>query len=365
MKTHPHADTFFRRRGAILALVLLVLGFAAAPSRAASSAEEPASSASQGGLSAAETVFDFGTLVKGAKAAHTFVLHNAGKEPVTIERAEPSCGCTVADFDKTIPPGGDGEVRTQLNTAEINGMGSSAIGIFTTGKAGAALVLHLKYNVVPKLLAFPGYARWIYVQHEKQGTISQTIYSNDGADFDVVSVDSPMSAIKVSFRKATKAERKEGFAGSQWHLDATLEPDAPVGAITGYLVVHTTHPLQADLRIPVSGFVRPALFVSPQEGDYGTLHLDKPREATFHIRNFATDPIALTEARTSVPGVTAKIEPVQEGRRYRVVLRFDPKVMKPGPFAGELRITTDSEKVPSLTVHLSGTLSPPKSADSQ
>ena len=59
---------------------------------------------------------------------------------------------------------------------------------------------------------------------------------------------------------------------------------------------------------------------------------------------------------TDVPDISVKLEPVEEGRRYNVVLELDPAAMAEGPFAGKLRLTTDSEKVPTVTVDLSGNL---------
>jgi hypothetical protein len=110
------------------------------------------------------------------------------------------------------------------------------------------------------------------------------------------------------------------------------------------------------MQIPVSGFVRPALFVEPQSGELGTVELTAPKRWVFHVRRFATDPIAVTGAETDVPGISARVEPVEEGVRYDVVVELDPAAMAEGPFAGKLRLTTDNEKLPTVTVDLSGTL---------
>lgn len=372
-----HVDTPSRRASAILTLALLTLA-AGAPAWAAPQAGPqggPQTAAPLQGkaapppavqpgavppLAVEEPVHDFGTLVKGEEVTHTFVLRNTGDEPVTIVFVKPSCGCTVAEFDKVIPPGGEGKVTAALDTMMITGKTSTALEVFAEGSETAMATLELLAEVVPKLLAHPGYARWIYVQQEEEGTISNTVFSNDGAEFDVVKVESPMPAIDVSFRPAAGEERSEKVTGSQWAVEATLDSMAPVGPITGYLAVHTTHPKQKVIEIPISGFVRPTLFVEPQEGDLGTLKIREPRRMVYRVRNFATEPINVTGAATDVPGISVELQPVEEGRRYNVVLELDPAAMKEGPFSGELRLTTDSEKVPRLTVDLSGTLVRPE-----
>jgi hypothetical protein len=365
-----HVDTPSRRGSAILTLALLALAAGGWPVRASAQTapqaqnpldlrETPQPAVQAGAvppLAIEQPVHDFGTLVKGDEVSHTFVLRNTGEEPVNVVFVKPSCGCTVAEFDKVIPPGGEGEVTVALDTMMITGKTSSGLEVFAEGSETAMATLELRAEVVPKLLAHPGYARWIYVQHEEEGTIVNTVYSNDGAEFEILSVETPAPSLVASFRPAAPEERREKVTGSQWLVDATLESSAPVGAITGYLVIHTTHPLQKVMEIPLSGFVRPTLFVDPQRGDFGNLKIRAPKRAVYRVRNFATEPIAVTGAATDVPGISAKVEPVEEGRRYNVVLELDPAAMAEGPFSGELRLKTDSEKVPTVTVDLSGTL---------
>ena len=367
--TYTCAHTSRPRRGAILTLLLVVLASAAplaaaaetAPPEIAPPATTPpvpttAAPASTIPLVAVEPTFDLGTLVKGDTVVHSFVLKNTGTEPLTIALVAPSCGCTVAEFDKIIPPGGEGKVRVDLDTMTLNGVGTVSSEVYVEGHAAPAATLGLKFNVVSKLLAKPGYARWIYVQHEPQGAVGQTVYAGDGADFQVLSVESPMPAITVSFREAKPEERVEGFAGRQWRVEPILATTAPVGAITGFIDVTTTHPRQKLIQIPVSGFVRPTLFVEPDRADFGTLNLSGPRHATFQVRNFATQAIALTGAETDVPGISAQVQPVEQGRKYKVLLVLDPAAMKEGPFAGKLHVKTDNPKVPAFTVDFAGTL---------
>jgi hypothetical protein len=346
--------TLLRRRGAILTLSLAVLAFAASPAGADSADSEAQPSGAPLTCDAPE--FDVGTRVKGERISHTFVLRNPGAAPVTIAHVAPYVGVTISAFDRTIPAGGEGKVHAELDTTKLTGPGTTPINVLVEGLAEPALVLTFRFDVVAKLVAHPGYARWIFVQHEAPGTIGQTVYANDGADFEVVAVESPMPAIAVTYREATPGERVAEHAGRQWRILPTLAAQAEVGALSGFLAVHTTHPRQKILHIPVSGFVRPVVLVEPQRGDYGTIELAGPRPATFQVRNFATEPIAVTGAETDLAGVTARIEPLEQGRRYRVVVVFDPATMREGPFAGRLRITTDSQKAPVLTVDLAGTM---------
>jgi hypothetical protein len=321
----------------------------------AAAADEPPAPPSP--LVAANPTFDSGDMVKGDVVEHTFTLRNTGAEPVTIAGIAQSCGCMTTSFEPaTIPPAGQGIVRVTFDTRTVSGQGSALLKVYLEGREEPAATLEVKFNVSAKLLAHPGYARWIYVQQEKTGTIGQTMYAADGADFEIVSAEPPMPSIKVTWREAKPEERVAGHEGRQWRLEPTLDPAAPVGPITGTIAVRTTHPRQKTMWLPVSGFVRPVVHIEPQRGDLGTISLSEPRRVQYDVRNFATEPIAVTGVSTDVPGVKVTLEPVQAGRRYKVVVELDPAAMKEGPFAGQVRLTTDSAKAPVVSAELSGTL---------
>lgn len=65
-----------------------------------------------------ESTHDFGTLVEGPSADHTFEFVNKGKEPIIISNAQASCGCTTPSYSKDpILPGKKGTVKVSYNTS--------------------------------------------------------------------------------------------------------------------------------------------------------------------------------------------------------------------------------------------------------
>lgn len=59
---------------------------------------------------APETTHDFGKGFEDRALSHTFVLKNEGDTPLRVEEVDPDCACTVADYDRDIPPGGEGRI---------------------------------------------------------------------------------------------------------------------------------------------------------------------------------------------------------------------------------------------------------------
>lgn len=63
------------------------------------------------------TTHDFGEVKEGPKAVHIFKFKNTGNEPLIIQTASASCGCTVPSWPKQpILPGKEGELKVEYNT---------------------------------------------------------------------------------------------------------------------------------------------------------------------------------------------------------------------------------------------------------
>jgi hypothetical protein len=67
-----------------------------------------------------ETI-DLGKVKQGVPATATFVVKNTGTEPLIIEQANPTCGCTMGDYTKApIAPGKTGTITATYNAAAAN-----------------------------------------------------------------------------------------------------------------------------------------------------------------------------------------------------------------------------------------------------
>src|SRR5580700_9830042 len=60
---------------------------------------------------------DFSTVPEGPDATCEFTFKNTGNEPIIIQKAQPSCGCTVPTYSKEpVPPGGTGVINVAYHT---------------------------------------------------------------------------------------------------------------------------------------------------------------------------------------------------------------------------------------------------------
>ena len=71
---------------------------------------------------------DFGKMKQGDQAECVFKITNTGKEPLIIEEAHGSCGCTVPDYPKEpIPPGQTRDIKVKFNSAGKKGAQSKTV----------------------------------------------------------------------------------------------------------------------------------------------------------------------------------------------------------------------------------------------
>lgn len=65
-----------------------------------------------------ESEFDFGNIKQGDVKEHSFKFKNTGSEPLIIENAKGSCGCTVPEYPKDpVLPGATAEIHVKFNSA--------------------------------------------------------------------------------------------------------------------------------------------------------------------------------------------------------------------------------------------------------
>ena len=305
-----------------------------------------------------EPVKSFGEVPKGQKLQHDYEIRNTGDEDLEITRVAPACGCTVADYDKVIPPGQSGKIHAEINTAVLGPRSNRQISVYTNDPEHPVVRLAFDAVAVPQIEIFPGYARYRTVRGEEEpALLKQWLYAPDGKDFEVTGVESPLPYLDVSFHKAGEDEQnpkvsEKAPGGDQWLLELLLDYNAaPLGAIAQEVVVHTSHPVQKEVIIPVSGFVRPGMWATPHEIDLGEIEAGEPTRFSVVVKNYLTEPMEITGVELDGRKVESEVTEVEEGREYTVWITVEPETAG-APLSGKVRILTSSPKKPVVEVPL-------------
>lgn len=79
---------------------------------------------------------NFGNVAEGPTADYTFTFRNTGKEPIILQKVQPACGCTAADYSKEpILPGKEGYVKASYNTQGRPGPFTKTISVLSNAGA--------------------------------------------------------------------------------------------------------------------------------------------------------------------------------------------------------------------------------------
>ena len=92
-----------------------------------------------------DPIHDFGSVQEGPDATCQFTFKNNGKEPIIIQKAQPSCGCTVPSFSsEPVAPGATGTIDVAFHT---KGKAKAFTKTITVISNAGTKVLTIKGNV--------------------------------------------------------------------------------------------------------------------------------------------------------------------------------------------------------------------------
>jgi hypothetical protein len=102
-------------------------------------------------------VHDFGVINQGGDGTYEFKFKNTGKEPLIIQSAQGSCGCTVPQWPKEpIRPGETGVIKVSYDTKRI-GAFTKTVTVTTNSASATSKILTIKGTVkeTPAVETFP------------------------------------------------------------------------------------------------------------------------------------------------------------------------------------------------------------------
>jgi len=297
---------------------------------------------------------DAGTVAKGEKIETVFTVKNSGTQDLVITDARPSCGCTVASFDRTVKPGQTGKITAAVDTKNFTGPITKTVSVVSNDPETPQLALTIKAVVKPYVEIDP--TEFVRFSAIRGDTASQDlILFSSEKDFQPTVAESSQPYVKAQVAPASDKEKLEGKTGTQYKLHVTLEPTAPVGVLNAPVHVKTGVAKQPDIEIRVSGIVRDRISVTPASIVFGNFTPGKDvisRNVIF-TNNKPGQAVRVQKVDSSVSGISAEIVPMTEGVNYTIVLK--PKNdLKKGEFSGTLKIYTSDKDRPVVEVPISG-----------
>jgi hypothetical protein len=246
------------RRLVLSVLPLAVAAAAAGAACAAANAEFP------------EISFDAGEVRLGTDIEHDFIVRNTGDEPLLITNVSVTCGCTVVDYAREIPPGGEGKIKARIKTKELpSGRASKTITVTTNAPNAERVVLQVKLDHMPPVeFGLQGRGQRLYLAQVKGADPNEekVLVRPHLPGMKIVGVTSSNPLIEVGMEPA-KPSGKTGSglaamllpqAGDVW-VSVKVRPDAPLGPQAADVTVKTS-----DAAYPAASFKVQASVQAPK-----------------------------------------------------------------------------------------------------
>lgn len=341
-----------KRLVSLLAAVFVLTFSAAAIAQEAGSAR----------LTLVDPLKDFGTVARGTNLTWDFSIKNTGDKPLEILSVQPTCGCTVAEFDRVIQPGAIGKIHAVVDTTQFSGPISKAIVVTSNDPTQPAAQLTMRAVVKPYVDAFPaGFLRFMLLEGET-ATQSAILFSEEEAPFEIVDIVAP-EGVSVDVVKLENPEERadRGRSGqNQYKILVTFAGTAKNrGPIAEKLKIITNSLHTPEYSLNLSGLVRPGYLVNPGALNFGEVASSDPAAVrTIAVKTNRTATAAefkVTKVESSNAAVTAEARPTDTPGVYEVTVKVNQGA-KAGALDGDVKIYTTDPSHPVYTLTLSGSI---------
>lgn len=326
--------------GAVLCRITGFLAAVCACSAATvTNAAEMASPVGAPAIEVREKTQDGGTVEEGATLKFQFVVANRGSTDLALTRVKPDCGCSVARWDKVIPPGKEGAIDAELHTENLRGRVTKGFTVFSNDPQQPQLRLAVTTQVTPLVNVTPGRQAMLSVE-DQPITTEFTLERNGGQ---------PMKIVELVPNAPYVTGEWEALPGDgRYKLKITATGETPPGRNVVPFVVKTDLPRAGMISLLLT--IDRGIITTPPMVFYGLLLKDwkGPNHAAVTITR-QKGGFHVKEASVDDPKLQAKLETVRDGAEYRVTVTYSGG-WEPGIIRKTLTLTTDDPKQPVITV---------------
>lgn len=353
-----------RTAAVLLGALLILVGGAGAPARAASApvlAQAPR-------ISIPEREIDFGTVLQGDGVSHDFAFESTGDAPLIIEKVEVNCGCTISEvlvedqpyeLGRQIPPGTKGVIRAHVRTGALHDILNKTMKVRSNDPSGP-VELRFRAKIEPFFLMDldPPTLDFGTVPVGQTKELSLVVRTERVPSFHVVETNELPKGVTVRWDPAE--EGKE----NAWRVTAALGVDAAEGKLDRQILLTTD--VNRTIEMYVAGNVSGPVQILPAAAlSFGAIQ--RGTRASRAIEIVVRDgepPVHVTETKLEVHKkgneerdlheyFEVKVATVVDGKRYTVeVVALD--TLPRGVFTGVLHLSTDHPAAPRKDVTLSG-----------
>jgi hypothetical protein len=292
--------------------------------------------------------WDFGSVNLGDLPMHSFKCHNMGRAELTISRVDSSCSACVAALSarQTIPPGGEGEVRALVLTANQRRGVMKTLYVISDDAVTPVVLLKVTGYVRPDRLLFAPRTVSLGTPRRTESVSREVllpVFEEDGFTVFSVSSDSP-------FVDATLAPSKiKDLPG--YIITATLRPGAPIGEFAAKITILSDHPRQPKAELPVTATIKGNIDLDRDMFFLGIVRKGEQSVSKVTISTVGKDSLKVERVDCPVNFMSVDVTPKVEGKAYVLTgtLKLDEDAPA-GNIKGEVSVHTKDPDQPEIKI---------------
>jgi len=137
--------------------------------------------------------------------------------------------------------------------------------------------------------------------------------------------------------------------GSEASLKFSLDTGDLGSFYEGMILVKTNDPSASEIQLTFDGNIVSMIEVSPMPAFYLAAQRGEAKEASVEIINHEIEPLRIERVESQSPRFTTRIQTVEEGKRYQLVLRMNPKAPL-GKSTDTILVHTSSREYPVVKI---------------
>jgi hypothetical protein len=285
---------------------------------------------------------DVGVVSRGETAHFEFTIQNTGTAPLEI-KVSPTCGCTLAHYDKKIAPGSVGKIEADLRTSSLSGKVQKGVVVTTNDPARSTLQLQLQATVLDVIQVDLSGGNTLYPQPGETLREKFRVQVYPAELLKITAVSSHAAYVRPSLRELAQPDPKT----RAYEVELEVLPSAPFGRSPLAVLLVTDSPNYENHLVELAcekGIVAPKVvsFASARGGG------NSPAAQTCVLKN-KDGKINILSLECTDPAIEVTATAVREGTLQLLRVTWDLK-NPAGNSPGFLRIKTDSPHQPLLEI---------------
>lgn len=296
----------------------------------------------------ADTVFpdashDFGTVARGSKIKHSFLLINTTNTAIHIAGWTTKCGCTdVKVGAKDIPPGTQTFIEATIDTTKFQGYKASGLTLNFDRPGPAAKDLNLTCFIRSDVTLNPGSVDFGQVSRASGATQTLELsYAGGMSNWGVTRIQTITDAISARLEEVP-GSRSGGAV--RYRLTTTMKPGVAVGYFKDEITLQTNDTSAPTIPISVSGQVQGAVVLTPAILTLGSLKPGQVVQREILVRGAKPFVIKTGTSKDQLLSIATPSTAPGPLQKITVSIKAPDR---PGPYHGQLDLETDLEDSPA------------------